>query len=112
MDAKHFVEALDPALKRRLKNFKVRILRDNLPTSVLFLVTSPEFHDVPRGDRIYFMADVVEETFGLPLEIGASGLALTPDEANELKPWENDESSDWDPAGRSEDPAAAPLFRG
>ena len=110
MDAKQFVAAIEPGLRRRLKDFQLRILRNNLPTSVSFLVTSKEFQDVSRWARIEFMANLVEDTFGLPLEFGPGGLALTPEEADEMKPWERDDSSDWTADIDSEDPAAAPTI--
>ena len=108
MDAKQFLEAVKPVLKARLEQYSVEIKRDNLPTSVMFLVISPAFEGMSRWARIEFMASVVEETFGLPLEFGPSGVALTPKEAAD-NPWPEDDSADWDITSDTDDSAARPL---
>ncbi len=108
MDARSVVSKIEPVLRRRLRSFEIRILKDKLPHGVEFLVTSVDFEGMDRGDRIRFMADVVAETFHLPLTFSPAGLALTPAEANELKPWDDkeDDFTDWSGL-RGEDGTAA-----
>lgn len=38
------------------------------------------------------MAEVVEEAFGLPLGVAPAGIALTPNEAQEPRPRDNQET--------------------
>jgi len=111
MDDAQVTSRLRPVLGSRLKDFEIRILDNSYPTSVSFLVTSDEFEGVSRWKRIEMMTDVVGEAFGLPLQVGIGGLALTPKEADELHPWEDDESSDFDFAD-SPDSATRPLDQG
>ena len=109
MDAKQFVARIRPALEHRLRSFDIRILKDKLPLAVEFLVTSDDFDQYSRGARIQFMADVVKEAFGLPLNFGPAGLALTPKEAQELRPWEEDNDDDLDDISGYGEPAAMPA---
>ena len=109
MDAKQFIAKIRPVLEHRLSGFDIRILNDRLPLAVEFLVTSDDFDQLSRGARIQFMADVVEEAFGLPLNFGPAGVALTPKEAQELRPWDDKDTDEWNDVGGHGEPAAMPA---
>jgi hypothetical protein len=111
MDSKQFLDAITPVLKNRFGQFTVEIKRDHLPTSVLFLVTSTAFEGMSRWARVEVMASIVEEAFGLPLDFGPSGVALTPQEAK-VYPWPEEGSTDWDASNDADDTAAGPVSHG
>jgi len=80
MDARTFALRLKQALRHRLPQFEVRITEDDFPTGVDFLVISPDFEGISHGDRIQFVADVVQFAFGVPLSFRPMGRAITPTE--------------------------------
>lgn len=84
MNLEIFLDKIQNSLKDHLNNFELMIQKNNLPRSIEFIVLSSSFDNMDRGDRIMFMAGVVQETFGLPLTFTPAGLALTFKEAKEL----------------------------
>ena len=107
MDVKHFISRLNPIIAGRVKDHKLQVTRDNLPTSVDFLVISPDFADLSRVERIDFLVSVVKDALGyVPTRI--SGVALTPEEANKLGSRPDDDDSEPEYLG-SDDSAAMPA---
>jgi len=90
MDVNKFIKTLTPCLDRHLGEYKLEITADCLPTSVSFLVMAEDFREMSRATRIRFLAEVIEEAFGLPLTFGPMGLAIAPGEEHLLA----DETSD------------------
>lgn len=89
MNLKQFISKIEPVLGRRYKDYKLSILKDSLPLNVEFMVVSPEFEGVSRGIRIQHMVEIVDEAFGVTLTFGPSGIGLTQEEADRLRPWES-----------------------
>jgi hypothetical protein len=85
MDLQTFLNKMQASLGEYLNCFEIKIIKNNLPQSIQFVVLSEEFETTDRGNRIMFMAAMAEKTFGLPLTFSPAGCALTFEEAKKLE---------------------------
>lgn len=103
-----FLRLLADQLGTSYQDYKIRIIAENLPNSVNYLVTSSAFANMSRADRAARMLDISKQVFGESFYDGLYvGSALTESEAQKLGLSEHEILSPV--ISSSSSPAAKPL---